>query len=131
MTASAVDEVGGAEIRHALVWSSRGALRKFELRCAKGLGPLGAPLDEGACEQQAIQPRREDYSPGTRNGPHRLSQIRTFAFSQRDKYSLRTSKFESDMPSHGVGLRDVSRRDARVWAGLARLDPIRRSKTDQ
>ena len=79
-------------------------LRRFELRCAKGLGPLGAPLDEGSCEQQAIQPRREDYSPGTRNGPHRRAQIRTFAFSQRDEYSLRTSKFESDMPSHGVGL---------------------------
>jgi len=25
---------------------------------------LGAPLDEGACEQQAIQSRGEDYSPG-------------------------------------------------------------------
>ena len=31
-------------------------LRRFELRCAKGPGPLGAPLDEGACERQAIQP---------------------------------------------------------------------------
>src|ERR1700674_5619565 len=87
-------------------------LRRFELRCAKGPGPLGAPLDEGACEQQAIQPRREDYSSGTRNGPHRRAQIRTFAFSQRDEYSLRTSKFESDMPSHGVGFTDVSRRFA-------------------
>jgi hypothetical protein len=35
-------------------------------------------------------------------------------FSQRDEYSLCTSKFESDMPSHGVGLYDVSRRDALV-----------------
>jgi hypothetical protein len=34
--------------------------------------------------------RREDYSPGTRNGPHRRAQIRTFAFPQRDEYSLRT-----------------------------------------
>src|ERR1700674_1716288 len=86
-------------------------LRRFELRCAKGPGPLGAPLDEGACEQQAIQPRREDYSPRTCNGPHRLAQIRTFAFSKRDEYSLRTSKFESDMPSHAVGLPDVSRQE--------------------
>jgi hypothetical protein len=31
-------------------------LRRFELRCAKGPGPLGAPLDEGACQRQAIQP---------------------------------------------------------------------------
>jgi hypothetical protein len=31
-------------------------LGRFELRCAKGPGPLGAPLDEGACDQQAIQP---------------------------------------------------------------------------
>jgi hypothetical protein len=49
-------------------------------------------------------PRREDYSPGRRNGLHRLAQIRTSAISQRDEYSLCTSKFESDMPSHLVGL---------------------------
>jgi hypothetical protein len=49
-------------------------------------------------------PRREDYSPGRRKGLHWLAQIRTFAISQRDEFSLCTSKFESDMPSHGVGL---------------------------
>ena len=49
-------------------------------------------------------PRREDYSPGRRKGLHRLAQIRTFAISQREEFSLFTSKFESDMPSHGVGL---------------------------
>jgi hypothetical protein len=32
------------------------------------------------------------------------AQIRTFTISQRDEFSLCTSKFESDMPSHGVGL---------------------------
>ena len=49
-------------------------------------------------------PRREDYSPGRRKGLHWLAQIRTFAISQREEFSLCTSKFESDMPSHGVGL---------------------------
>jgi hypothetical protein len=52
-------------------------------------------------------PRREDYSPGRRKGLHRLAQIRTFAISQREEFSLFTSKFESDMPSHGVGLSGV------------------------
>src|SRR6202049_1842587 len=47
-------------------------------------------------------PRREDYSPGRRKGLHWLAQIRTFAISQREEFSLCTSKFESDMPSHGV-----------------------------
>jgi hypothetical protein len=56
-------------------------------------------------------PRREDYSPGRRKGLHRLAQIRTFAISQREEFSLFTSKFESDMPSHGVGLyRGIFRR---------------------
>jgi hypothetical protein len=49
-------------------------------------------------------PRREDYSPGRRKGLHWLAQIRTFAISQREEFSLCTSKFESDMPSHGVRL---------------------------
>ena len=44
-------------------------------------------------------PRRENYSPGRRKGLHRLAQIRTFAISQREKFSLFTSKFESDMPN--------------------------------
>jgi hypothetical protein len=56
-------------------------------------------------------PRREDYSPGRRKGLHRLAQIRTFAISQREEFSLCTSKFESDMPSQGVGLNGgISRR---------------------
>jgi hypothetical protein len=49
-------------------------------------------------------PRREDYSPGRRKGLHCLAQIRTFAISQREEFSLCISKFESDMPSHGVSL---------------------------
>jgi hypothetical protein len=39
-------------------------------------------------------PRREDYSPGSRKGLHRLAQIRTFAISQREEFSLCTSKFD-------------------------------------
>jgi hypothetical protein len=76
--------------------------------------PLGAPLDEGACEQQAIQrPQEKIILLGGRDGLRRLAQIRTYAIYQKDEYSLRTSKFESDMPSHGVGLTDVSRRCSR------------------
>ena len=37
-------------------------------------------------------PRREDYSPGRRKGLHWLAQIRTFAISQREEFSLFTSK---------------------------------------
>jgi hypothetical protein len=40
------------------------------------------------------------------------AQIRTHATCQRDEFSLCTSKFESDMPSHAVGLRDVQKRRA-------------------
>src|ERR1700680_3843759 len=47
-------------------------------------------------------PRREDYSPGRRKGLHWLAQIRTFAISQREEFSLCTSKFESDMPGQPV-----------------------------
>jgi hypothetical protein len=61
-------------------------------------------------------------SPESRNGLHRLAQIGTFAIFQRDEYSLCTSKFESDMPSHGVGLSDVSRRDALL--AFRQQDPI-------
>jgi hypothetical protein len=50
------------------------------------------------------------------NGLRWLRRIRILRH-QRDEFSLCTSKFESDMPSHGVGLRDVSRR---VMHGLGR-----------
>jgi hypothetical protein len=33
-----------------------------------------------------------------------ILEIRTLPRVQRDEFSLFTSKFESDMPSHGVGL---------------------------
>jgi hypothetical protein len=49
-------------------------------------------------------PRREDYSPGRRKGLRWLAQIRTFAISQREEFSLCTSKFVSDMPGHAVDL---------------------------
>ena len=72
-------------------------------------------------------PRREDYSPGRRKGLHWLAQIRTFAISQREEFSLFTSKFESDMPSHGVrSLRwDFPVCDGSVWCQYHRLLPGR------
>ena len=39
-----------------------------------------------------------------------VTQIRVRATCQRDEFSLCTSKFESDMPSHAVGLGDVQKR---------------------
>jgi hypothetical protein len=56
--------------------------------------PLGAPLDEGACEQQAIQrPQEKIILLGGRDGLRRLAQIRTYAIYQRDEYSFRTWNF--------------------------------------
>jgi hypothetical protein len=47
--------------------------------------------------EKIILPRGPDGLP-------RLSRIRKLPNIQRDEYSFCTSKFESDMPSHGVGL---------------------------
>src|ERR1700732_2207984 len=50
--------------------------------------------------------------PGDRDRLGCVTQIRVRATCQRDEFSLCTSKFESDMASHAVGLTDVSRCDA-------------------
>src|ERR1700674_2755691 len=44
--------------------SGSSPVRGFELRCDEP-ETLAAPLHEGAFRQRAIQPRTEDYSPGT------------------------------------------------------------------
>ena len=46
--------------------------------------------------------------PGDRDRLGRVTQIRVRATCQRDDFSLCTSKFESDMPSHAVGLPECS-----------------------
>ena len=45
--------------------------------------------------------------PGERDRLGCVTQIRVRATCQRDEFSLCTSKFESDMPSHAVGLCSV------------------------
>jgi hypothetical protein len=85
-------------------------------------------------------PRREDYSPGRRNGPHWLAQIRTSAISPRDEYSFCTSKFEcgggqapvaGPQPKDQINLTDegfafaanlrrkLLKKDLSVWQDLA------------
>ena len=60
--------------------------------------------------ERAIRPAEKIILLGGRNGLHQSLQIRISATSQRDEFSFRTLKFVSDMPSHAVGLTDVSRR---------------------
>jgi hypothetical protein len=97
----------------------------FELRCA------GAPIETRPCWEGTagthppIQLGREKYSPGIirRSAPVQINP--RLPNVQRDDFSLFTSKFESDMLSHAVGLPNVSRRDASramhhgPWAGTA------------
>src|ERR1700732_1098346 len=45
--------------------------------------------------------------PGDRDRLGCVTQIRVRAACQRDEFSLCTSKFESDMPSHAVSLRSL------------------------
>ena len=73
------------------------------------------------CRQRALQPPREDYSPLRPDSLPPLPRIRKLPHVQRDEYSLCTSKFESDMPSHGVGLCGVISDPARASARRARM----------
>jgi hypothetical protein len=64
-------------------------LRSFELRCAKGPGPLGAPLDEGACERQAIQPpQRRLFSWETQGSALACANPNLCDFSKRRIFTL-------------------------------------------
>jgi hypothetical protein len=97
-------------------------LRRFELRCAKGPGRWVRRSTKARANSKQSSPRGEDYSPGRRNGLHRLAQIRTPAISQRDESSLCTSKFESDMPSMQSVSGTCSRQDARAGADQLALE---------
>jgi hypothetical protein len=80
---------------------------RFELPCANGPGRWVRRSTKARANSKQSGPRREDYSPGM---PQRSSEQAcanpNLYTSQRDEYSLCTSKFESDMPSHAVGLTD-------------------------
>src|ERR1700724_742425 len=64
---------------------------------------------------------REDYPPGRPRRSGCVTQIRVRATCQRDEFSLCTSKFESDHPSHAVGLADVPKCNFFNEPGCGRL----------
>jgi hypothetical protein len=95
----------GAQPRHYLPGSGAAIALDALQRLLDGVPERWRDADLAAGFQKLLAGRRLRPMCGL----HRLAQIRTFAISQRDEFSLCTSKFESDMLSHGVGLRDVSR----------------------
>src|SRR5580692_2661648 len=64
------------------------------------------------CDQETVRAAEKIILPGDRDRLGCVTQIRVRATCQRDEFSLCTSKFESDHPSHADGLTDVSRCDA-------------------
>src|SRR3984893_5291655 len=60
------------------------------------------------CDQETVRAAEKIILPGDRDCLGYVPQIRVRATCQRDEFSLCTSKFVSDMPSHAVSLRDVS-----------------------
>src|ERR1700738_2206382 len=93
------------EVRIRPAWVTR-----FELRCDAG-SPLGAPLAIWARGRlrsgNSPAPAEKIILPGDRDHLGCVTEIRVPATCQRDEFSLCTSKFESDHPSHAVGLADV------------------------
>src|ERR1700719_4842430 len=59
------------------------------------------------CDQETVRAAEKIILPGDRDRLGCVTQIRVRATCQRDEFSLCTSKFESDHPSHAVGLADV------------------------
>src|SRR5580704_11096685 len=80
-----------------------GPVGRFEFPCAKGLGRWVRRSTKARANSKQSSPVEKIISPEGCNGLHRLAQIRTSATSQRDEYSLCTSKFESDMPNRSRG----------------------------
>src|ERR1700731_1786025 len=62
------------------------------------------------CDQETVRAAEKIILPGDRDRLGCVTQIRVRATCQRDEFSLCTSKFESDHPSHAVGLTDVQKR---------------------
>src|SRR5580700_3957028 len=62
------------------------------------------------CDQETVRAAEKIILPGDRDRLGCVTQIRVRATCQRDEFSLCTSKFESDHPSHAVGLGDVQKR---------------------
>src|SRR5580700_2871234 len=83
-------------------------VRRFELRCDAG-SPLGAPPAIWAAIRKQSGLAEKIILPGDRDRLGCVTQIRVRATCQRDEFSLCTSKFESDHPSHAVGLADVAK----------------------
>src|ERR1700730_12193018 len=94
-------------------------VRRFELRCDAG-SPLGALPAIWAAIRKQSGLAEKIILPGDRDRLGCVTQIRVRATCQRDEFSLCTSKFESDHPSHAVGLEmcrnevDVSRQESRT-----------------
>src|SRR5580700_7107344 len=61
------------------------------------------------CDQETVRAAEKIILPGDRDRLGCVTQIRVRATCQRDEFSLCTSKFESDHPSHAVGLADVAK----------------------
>src|SRR5580692_9031517 len=61
------------------------------------------------CDQETVRAAEKIILPGDRDRLGCVTQIRVRATCQRDEFSLCTSKFESDMASHAVGLADCGR----------------------
>src|ERR1700730_8256655 len=64
------------------------------------------------CDQETVRAAEKIILPGDRDRLGCVTQIRVRATCQRDEFSLCTSKFESDHPSHAVQSR---RRHFRAW----------------
>src|ERR1700730_4875626 len=61
------------------------------------------------CDQETVRAAEKIILPGDRDRLGCVTQIRVRATCQRDEFSLCTSKFESDHPSHAaVGLGGVT-----------------------
>src|SRR5580692_5601120 len=73
------------------------------------------------CDQETVRLAEKIILPGDRDRLGCVTQIRVRATSQRDEFSLCTSKFESDHPSHAVGLADVLAAIAPPYVGRERL----------
>src|SRR3984893_17210872 len=86
-------------------------VRRFELRCDAG-SPLGAPPAIWAAIRKQSGLAEKIILTGHGARLCRVTQIRVRATCQRDEFSLCTSKFESDMASHAVGLRGVISSDS-------------------
>ena len=76
------------------------------------------------CDQETVRAAEKIILPGDRDRLGCVTQIRVRATCQRDEFSLCTSKFESDHPSHAVGLADGTKSRAEDLAAHPTVKPV-------